>query len=237
MKRLLATCLLAGLAAVGTTKAADPELKTADDKAVYALGAFLAARGQLNALALTPNEVAILQMGVSDEANEKPLKVDLEKSMADIQTFAAKRMPAAADARAIVEKKKGKAYLETVAAKPTVKKMGSGFYMETVAEGTGTSPVNSDTVKVNYKGSLVDGKVFDESAKAGVPSTFRVGQVVKCWQEALEYMKPGGKTKVYCPPELAYGDVWHGIDIPPGSTLVFELELLEIVKPDAPATK
>jgi FKBP-type peptidyl-prolyl cis-trans isomerase FkpA len=237
MKRLLASCLLAALAVVGTATAADPELKTADDKAIYALGAFLAARGSLNALALTPNELAILQMGVSDEANEKPLKVELDKSMPDIQNFATKRMPAAADARAAVEKKKGKTYLETVAAKPTVKKMGSGWYMETVAEGKGTSPVNSDSVKVNYKGALVDGKVFDESARAGGPSTFRVGQVVKCWQEALEYMKPGGKAKVYCPPDLAYGDVWHGMDIPPGSTLVFDLELLEIVKPDAPAPK
>ena len=237
MKRLLAICLLSGLTAVGTAAAADPELKTADDKAVYALGAFLAARGSLNALALTPNELAILQMGISDQATEKPLKVDLEKSMSDIQTFATKRMPAAADARAIIEKKKGKAYLETVAAKPAVKKKGSGFYMETVAEGQGTSPVPADTVKVNYKGTLVDGKVFDESAKSGGPSTFRVGQVVRCWQEALEFMKPGGKAKVYCPPELAYGDVWHGMDIPPGSTLVFELELLEIVKPDAPVTK
>ena len=235
MKRLIVTCLLAGLTAVGTTRAADPELKTDDDKALYALGAFLAARGNLNAFALTPNELAILQMGISDLANEKPLKLDLEKSMSAIQAFAAKRMPAAADARAVVEKKKGKAYLETVAAKPTVKKMPSGFYMEALTEGKGPSPVSTDSVKVNYKGALIDGKVFDESAKSGGPATFKVTQLVPCWRQALEFMKPGGKAKVYCPPELGYGDVWHGIDIPPGSTMVFDLELLEIVKPDAAA--
>lgn len=235
MKRLIALGLFAGLVTAGAAAAAEPELKTDDDKAIYALGAFLAARGQLNAFALSPNELAIIQLGVSDEANEKPLKVDLEKYMQNIQTFAAKRMPAAADARAIVEKKKGKAFLDPIAAKPGLKKTASGAIMEIVTEGKGASPVVADTVKANYTGALVNGKVFDSSAKSGGPATFRVGQTVKCWQEALEYMKVGGKAKVYCPPETGYGDVWHGIEIPPGSTLVFDIELVEIVKPEAAA--
>jgi FKBP-type peptidyl-prolyl cis-trans isomerase len=232
MKRLIATCLLAGVTAVGTTRAADPELKTDDDKAIYALGLFLGSRAQLNSFMFTPSEIAILQMGIADQANEKP-KLDLQQSVSLIQPWAAKRMPQAANQRAPIEKKKGKEFLEPIAAKPTSKKTPSGAVYEVVTEGKGTSPVRADSVKVNYRGTLVDGREFDSSA--GSPVTFKMTQLVRCWGEVLEFMKPGGKVKLYCPSDSAYGDTGHGANIPPGATLVFDLELIEIVKPDAPA--
>jgi FKBP-type peptidyl-prolyl cis-trans isomerase len=227
MKRLLACCVLAGFAAAGVAVAADPELKTDDDKAIYALGLFLGSRAQLNSFALTPSEIAILQMGIADQANEKP-KLDPQQSVSLIQPFAAKRMPQAASQRAPLEKKKGKEFLDPIAAKPTSKKTASGAVYEVVTEGKGTSPVPTDSVKVNYRGTLVNGREFD-STKNG-PATFKMTQLVKCWTEVLEFMKPGGKVKLYCPSDSAYGDTGHGADIPPGATLVFDLELVEVIK-------
>jgi FKBP-type peptidyl-prolyl cis-trans isomerase len=173
---------------------------------------------------LTPAELELVKAGLSDGTLKHPPKVELETYGPKIKPLADARLASgAAD-----EKKKGKAFLETIAAKPNIKKTGSGLLMETVTEGTGKSPVPTDTVKVNYKGTLIDGKPFDAS-KPGAPATFKVNEVIKCWSEALEFMKVGGKAKVYCPAELAYGDRPNG-EIPAGATLVFDVELVEIVK-------
>jgi FKBP-type peptidyl-prolyl cis-trans isomerase len=226
MKRFLVTCALATLAAAGSACAADPELKTDDDKTFYALGLVLA--NQLAPFKMTPEELAIVEAGLSDGTLKKPPKVEVDAFGPKIKPLADARQAAGmAD-----EKKKGKAYLETIAAKPGIKKTGSGLLMETVTEGTGKSPVPNDRVKVNYKGTLIGGHVFDESAKHGGPYAVTVaGQppIIKCWNEALEFMKVGGKAKIYCPPDLAYGDRPNG-EIPAGATLVFEMELVEIEK-------
>ena len=231
MKRIFVSCVLAAFVAAGTACAADPELKTPelktdDDKTFYALGLVIA--NQLGTFKLTPAELEIVTAGLSDGTLKKPPKVELEAFGPKIKPLAEARMSAGA----AEERKKGKAYLETIAAKPNVKKTGSGLLMETITEGTGKSPVPTDRVKVNYKGTLIDGKVFDDSAKHGGAYQVTVaGQppIIKCWNEALEFMKVGGKAKLYCPPELAYGDRPNG-EIPAGATLVFELELVEIVK-------
>lgn len=226
MKRFVVPCLLAGLLAAGTVCAADPELKTDDDKTLYALGLVFA--NQLGVFKLTPAELEMVKAGLTDGILKKPAKVELDTFGPKIKSLADARIAAgAAD-----EKKKGKAYLDTIAAKPGIKKTGSGLLIETVKQGTGKSPVPNDTVKVIYKGTLIDGKEFDSTAKhGGTPSTFKMDpNLIKCWNEALEFMKPGGKAKLYCPAELAYNDRPQG-QIPAGATLIFELELLEIVKP------
>jgi FKBP-type peptidyl-prolyl cis-trans isomerase FkpA len=235
MKRLLASFILAGFAAIGTASAADPELKTEDDKTIYALGLFLANRGQLAAFGLTPAELDVLKVGLTDGALGHTPKVDLQAYIPKLQAMAQQKMAAAAAVTAAAERKKGKEYLETIAAKPGIKKTGSGLLMMVTQEGTGTSPVPTDIVKVNYKGTTIDGNVFDSSEKHGGPSTFRIDEVVKCWQEALEFMKVGTKATVYCPTDLAYGDAGHGAGIPPGATIQFDMELIEIVKPAAAA--
>lgn len=223
MRRLHALCLAGALVALGTVKADGPELKTDDEKTIYALG--FVEGDRLNIFKMTPAEFEILKAGLTDAILKKPAKIEIE-------TFGPKIKPLA-DARIASgvgdEKKKGKAYLETIAAKPNIKKTGSGMLMETIAEGTGKTPVPTDTVKVNYKGTLIDGTVFDSSEKHGGPQSFSLKQVYKCWQEGLEFMKAGGKAKLYCPPELANGDQPRGL-IPPGATLTFEVELLEIIK-------
>jgi len=228
MKRFFVSCVLAGFVAAGTACAADPELKTPelktdDDKTFYALG--LVISNQLGTFKLTPAELELVKAGLTDGTLKKPAKVELEAFGPKIKPLAEARQAAAAGE----EKKKGKAYLDTMAAKPNIKKTGSGMLYETVTEGTGKSPGPTDKVKVNYKGTLIDGKVFDASEKHGGPSTFGLDQVYKCWTEGLQLMKTGGKAKLYCPAELAAGDRGQG-EVPPGATLIFEVELLEIVK-------
>jgi FKBP-type peptidyl-prolyl cis-trans isomerase len=224
MKRYFVICVLAGFVAAGTTYAADPELKTDDDKTLYALGLVLA--NQLAPFRMTPEELAIVEAGLSDGTLKKPPKVDVEAFGPKIKPLADSRQAAGT----AEEKKKGQAFLEEIAAKPGIKKTGSGLLMEITKEGTGKGLVPNDKIKVNYKGTLIDGKVFDASERHGGPYEVTVGgKVIKCWNEALEFLKVGSKAKLYCPPELSYGDRPNG-EIPAGATLVFEIEVVELVK-------
>jgi FKBP-type peptidyl-prolyl cis-trans isomerase FkpA len=108
-------------------------------------------------------------------------------------------------------------------------KKPSGLIYLSLKEGSGASPAATDTVKVNYRGTLVDGKEFDSSYKRGTPAEFPLDKVIKCWTEGVQMMKPGGKAKLVCPPDIAYGKEGPGI-IPPNATLLFEVELLETKK-------
>ena len=128
------------------------------------------------------------------------------------------------------EKKAGAAFLAKAAAEPGVKKTASGAIVKTVKEGNGPSPAATDKVKVHYHGTLVDGTVFDSSVKRGQPVTFPLGNVIKCWTEGLQQMKVGGKSRLICPADIAYGERGSPPIIRPGATLIFEVELLEIVK-------
>jgi len=109
-------------------------------------------------------------------------------------------------------------------------KTDSGILITTLKEGSGASPKSTEVVKVHYKGTLTDGKEFDSSFKRGQPATFPLNRVIPCWTEGVQKMKVGGKAKLVCPPNLAYGSRGVPGTIPADSTLVFEIELLEIVK-------
>jgi len=119
---------------------------------------------------------------------------------------------------------------QTSAAEPREEKTASGIVITKIREGTGASPMNTDTVKVHYLGTLVNGKEFDSSYGRGQPATFPLNRVIPCWTEGMQTMKTGGKSKLVCPPNLAYGSRGIPGTIPPDSTLVFEVELLEILK-------
>jgi FKBP-type peptidyl-prolyl cis-trans isomerase FkpA len=116
------------------------------------------------------------------------------------------------------------------AAEPKAVKTASGIAITTLKDGTGASPKASDTVKVHYRGTLVDGKEFDSSYGRGQPASFPLNRVIPCWTEGVQTMKVGGKAKLLCPPNLAYGSRGVPGTIPPDSSLVFEIELLEIAK-------
>jgi FKBP-type peptidyl-prolyl cis-trans isomerase FkpA len=109
-------------------------------------------------------------------------------------------------------------------------KTASGIRITTLQAGSGASPKSADVVKVHYRGTLTDGKEFDSSYKRGQAAMFPLNRVIPCWTEGVQTMKVGGKAKLACPPDLAYGSRGVPGSIPPDATLVFEIELLEIVK-------
>ena len=106
--------------------------------------------------------------------------------------------------------------------------LASGLVYQSLKEGTGASPKATDTVRVHYHGTLADGKVFDSSVQRGQPAEFPLNRVIPCWTEGVQMMKVGGKAKLTCPPQIAYGARGAAGVIPPNATLTFEVELLGI---------
>jgi len=222
--RFVISCL-ATLLCLGATAsfAAAPEPTTDDQKTLYALG--LAISQSLGTFNLNESELDLVKSGISDGVFKKTPKVDL-------QTFGPKisqLQQARASVVAEVEKKAGTAFLTKAAAESGAKKTESGAILTTIKEGNGPTPKATDTVKVHYHGTLTDGTVFDSSVKRGEPATFGLNQVIKCWTEGVQLMKVGSKSKLVCPSNIAYGDKGAPPTIKPGATLVFEVELLEIV--------
>jgi len=124
----------------------------------------------------------------------------------------------------------GNAFLEENKSREGINTTASGLQYEVLTEGTGPKPSADDRVRVHYHGTLIDGTVFDSSIDRGEPAVFGVGQVIPGWTEALQLMSVGSKWKVYIPSDLAYGERGAGADIGPNTTLIFEVELLEIVE-------
>ena len=125
--------------------------------------------------------------------------------------------------------KKGKEFLANNAKRPEVTTLPSGLQYEILKEGNGRKPTATDRVKCHYEGTLIDGTVFDSSIKRGVPAVFGVNQVIKGWVEALQLMSEGSKWRLFIPSDLAYGDQQAGEMIPPHSTLIFDVELLQVI--------
>jgi FKBP-type peptidyl-prolyl cis-trans isomerase len=134
------------------------------------------------------------------------------------------------ETRAVAERNKadGKKFLDENAKKEGVKTTASGLQYKVIKEGTGEKPEDSDFVETNYRGTTIDGKEFDSSGKTGGPVSFPVAGVIKGWSEALKMMPVGSKWQIYIPSYFAYGDEGAGEDIAPGSTLIFDIELLRI---------
>jgi FKBP-type peptidyl-prolyl cis-trans isomerase FklB len=132
--------------------------------------------------------------------------------------------------KALAAKKQGAAFLAENKTKPGVITTASGLQYIVLTEGTGPKPVATDKVKCNYEGKLIDGTVFDSSIKEGHPIEFPVNGVIKGWTEALQLMNTGSKWRLFIPSDIGYGDQQMGSVIKPGSTLIFDVELIEIVK-------
>ena len=198
--------------------------QTEDQKTLYAMG--LAMGASLDTFHLSADELVQLQAGLTDSVLKQPAKVDLQTYKPMIRTFAETRAKAAA-AEAT---KAGDAYVAKAAGEAGAVKTPSGMVYHETQAGTGASPVAADRVRVHYKGTLLDGSVFDSSLDRGTPAEFQLANVIPCWTEGLQKMKVGGKAKLVCPAPLAYGDRGAPPAIPPGSTLLFDVELLDIVK-------
>ncbi len=220
---LLALVLLL-IAAAPAASLAQPEMKTEEQKTLYALGLVIAQN--LSSFALSPADLEIVKAGIGDGVTGKEKKVDLQVYGPKIQELQKARVTAAA----VPERKAGLAFVDKAAAEKGAVKTPSGAVVTTLKPGTGPSPTASDKVKVHYQGTLMDGTVFDSSIQRGEPITFPLSGVIKCWTEGMQQMKVGGKSRLVCPADTAYGDRGAPPKIKPGATLVFEVELLEIVK-------
>jgi FKBP-type peptidyl-prolyl cis-trans isomerase FkpA len=138
------------------------------------------------------------------------------------------------EAMAAAQKKKGEAFAAAFAKDKGVRPIPNGHgWIKTLREGAGDRAAATDTVKVDYAGTLIDGKEFDSSYKRGEPATFPLAGVIPCWTDGVAMMKVGEKAELVCPSDAAYGDHGHPPAIPGGSTLVFKVELKEIVKPSS----
>ena len=216
--------IAAVLIAAGAASAAGPEPKTDDDKTMYALGVALSQN--LGPFKLSEKELEMVKAGLTDGVLGKEKKVDLQTWGPKINALAQARLAASASS----EKKAAEPYLAKAAAEKGATKTPSGMVYTEVKPGSGDSPKATDTVKVHYTGKLTDGTVFDSSVQRGEPATFPLNGVIKCWTEGLQKMKVGGKATLVCPSDIAYGDQGRPPQIKPGATLVFDVELVEIVK-------
>ncbi len=223
MLRIIA-CIIALLTLGAAGAVTGQELKTEEQKTFYALG--LALSQGLTSFNLTEAELDLVKSGLTDGILNRPRKVELPTYAPKLQELQNSRMAAVAS----VEKKSSQAFLDKAAAEKGATKTPSGVIVTTITPGTGPAPTASDKVKVHYTGTLTDGSVFDSSVQRGQPATFPLNGVIKCWTEGVATMKVGGKSKFVCPADAAYGDRGAPPKIKPGATLVFEVELLEIVK-------
>jgi FKBP-type peptidyl-prolyl cis-trans isomerase FkpA len=227
MKARIGIAMVTVLALASLAAAADVKLESDTDKEIYALG--LSVARNLATFNLNEAELQVLEQGISDGVLGKTPKVDLATYAPKIHDLAKTRAAQVAE----IEKKASEEFLKQAAAEKGATKSDSGLIYTELSPGKGASPTADSTVKVNYKGTLRDGTVFDSSYERKSPVTFPVKQVIPCWTEGLQKMKVGGKAKLVCPAQIAYGDRGAPPLIRPGAALSFEVELLEIVEPAA----
>ena len=204
-------------------------ITTDDEQAVYAIG--LNFFKQLQSLDLSPAEVELVKRGLTDAANKTPAG-PLEQWGPKITALAQARQAKQAEK----QKATSAEFLAKAAAEPLNQKTESGIVYRELTAGTGASPKATDQVKVHYRGTLTNGEEFDSSYKRNEPATFPLNGVIKCWTEGVQKMKVGGKARLVCPSDLAYGDQGRP-GIPPAAVLVFEIELLEILATPGPAAQ
>ncbi|MCK9426662.1 MAG: FKBP-type peptidyl-prolyl cis-trans isomerase [Ignavibacteriaceae bacterium] len=215
-------------------------LKTAGDSISYAIGqnVFASLKDPLIQLNLD-----VLIASLKDAANGKPILTE-EKTMQCLTALNQKMQERQAAVQKVSEEKKqteiapvieknkkeGEVFLEENKKKEGVLTTASGLQYKILSKGNGASPIATDQVKVHYKGTLLDGKLFDSSYDRNEPATFPLNQVIKGWTEGLQLMQVGDKFQFFIPYNLAYGEMGRGETIPPATVLTFEVELLDIVK-------
>lgn len=208
---------------LSSSKPATAQLKTALDSFSYAVGLSMA--GFYKEQGVQDINTALVMKALADVKNGKPL-LDESQTNSSIVTY----MTSIKSQKASGNKKEGEAFLAANKSKPGVVTLPSGLQYQIIKEGTGLKPALTDKVKVHYEGSLISGKIFDSSIQRGQPIELNVNGVIPGWTEALQLMPVGSKWKLFIPSDLGYGDNGAGADIKPGATLLFDVELLDIVK-------
>jgi len=219
----------------GTTAksaAAAVPLKTRKEKFSYALGMNIGT-GYSQGLKKQSVDVDwnLIAQGMKDAAAGSKTRLTQDEAKAvlnEVQTEIQKQQQEKTQQAAAANKTEGEAFLAANKSKDGVVTLPSGLQYKILTAGAGPKPTASDSVKCNYRGTLIDGKEFDSSYKRGQPATFEVGQVIKGWTEALQLMPVGSKWQIFVPSSLGYGERGAGAEIGPNATLIFEVELLSI---------
>jgi FKBP-type peptidyl-prolyl cis-trans isomerase len=200
--------------------------ETDDEKAFYAIGASLASQIEM-LKPMSERELDLLFEGMRAGVNERVQTADPAENRTRIRNL----IQAREEASLVLEKDAAAAFLATEAKRKGARTTESGLIITEIKAGKGGAPSATDKVKVHYHGTLRDGTVFDSSVERGTPAEFPLNRVIPCWTEGVTMMKVGGKARLVCPAEIAYGDRRSGSGrIPPGSALSFEVELIEIVR-------
>ena len=200
-------------------------LESDQDKTLYAVGLVI---GQnLREFNLSDAEVDVVSRGLKDVVLGNEPQVALDEYGPRIQGLLEERASASASAGAAEEKAASNAWVAEQAAQPGAERSPTGVVVIPMTEGTGANPTEASTVRVHYHGTLRDGSVFDSSVDRGEPISFPLTGVISCWTEGVQKIKVGGKSKLLCPSDTAYGDQGQG-SIPGGAALAFEVELLAI---------
>ena len=209
-------------------KPKEADISTDNKKVSYALGVVVGSN--IESQELDSLDLETLLVAIEDVFSDRELKLSQEDAELAVQEYMQKQM----EAKKTKKIDEAAAFLTENKAKEGVQVTESGLQYRVLKEGSGESPAPTDKVTVHYKGMLTDGTVFDSSIERGEPVTFGVNQVIPGWTEALQLMQEGDKWELYIPYPLAYGERGAGGQIPPFSTLVFEVELLDVQKSDAP---
>lgn len=211
---------------------AAPAPKFSEEQLLETFGWFVGKRIGITELKFTAEQTALIIKGLQIAAAGKDAPYKLEEIGPEMDKFLQQKQQQYLD----VLKQEGLAasakFLAEIKTKPGVTTLPSGLAYEIVQQGSGEFPKATDTVKVHYTGTLIDGTVFDSSLQRNEPSEFALDQVIPGWTEGIQKINKGGKIKLYVPPHLAYGDDARP-GIPPASTLIFDVELLDL-KPAAP---
>lgn len=233
MRNRLITALatLAMLAGVSVLGADSADLKDAKQKLSYSIGTEVGAGLKKQGIDVDPKAFAA---GLADALVGKLQLSDAEikEALTSARTQLMAKQQAKQQADAAANAKTGEAFLAANAKKEGVKTTASGLEYKVLKSGTGKTPTLKDTVKVHYQGTLIDGTVFDSSIQRGEPVVFPLNGVIPGWTEALQLMKEGDKFQLFIPPKLAYGTAGAGDKIGPNAVLIFEVELIDIEKPN-----
>jgi len=220
---LLATALCA-CAPERPDPGSEISLETEDDKTIYALGVNLSRN--LDHLPLSKSEQALLQVGFAHGIEKREPLVDTVRYGRRVESLYERRRADLAGGDSAAEE----AFLAEAAATEGAVVSDSGMVMVVLSPGEGPSPGPDARVRVHYHGTLRDGTVFDSSLARGEPAVFSLNRIIPCWTEALQKMRTGGKSRITCPAEIAYGDQGAPPLVKPGATLAFEVELLDIIE-------
>lgn len=234
MKKLLIAVSLVGLA-LPVLAEQKVELKDSQDKVSYSIGLDIGSTLKRQNIDIKPE---VLMAGLKDAisgAKPQMTQDQIKETMTAFQKEMMAKQTAAMKEAGEKNKAEGEKFLAENKKKPGVKTTSDGLQYKVLKEGKGATPKASDTVVVNYRGTLIDGTEFDSSYKRNEPATFPVSGVIKGWTEGLQLMKVGSKYQFFIPSELAYGEQGASQEIGPNKTLIFEVELMDIKKPEAAA--